>query len=286
MEKKPMGSYESNIVLELAIKKKYPDRNFWRDRIALELVISQLEAKPLEELSLLGLTYESREEVATNLSNSEVIWNWVETILDPADEAVSRYPDDGQKMKRWTPPSPMSLHGNYDQDQSASLDRLTQCAASYLKGGWAVSPTLELWLVQQMIYAESKAFIREGDVLKKNKSIGFYWAWIKVIGTWVGGVAVAGDVGATHGPGVGLLSLVVWLAVIRYLSQDAADRNSLVFKAFFAMEAAYKKAVRTNACPKEVERALSLGESNHVTWPEGLRGLVEHAVSRNSAAWR
>lgn len=286
MERQLRVSFELNRALEHAIKKKYPERNYWRDQIALELALSRLEAQPLEEVSLLGLTFESLTDDSTKLSELQSIWHWVDTILESADFAVARYAEVGQETKHWTPQSPASLGWDYDNDQSASLEHLSQCAAKYLKGGWAVSPTLELWLVQQMIYAEARAFIREGDVLKKNRGIGFYWAWIKAFATWVGGGVVAGNVGTAHGEGIGFLSFVVWLAVIRYLSQDTVDRNVLVAKACAAMESAYKKVARTNACPKEVEIALSIGESNHVIWPEGVRGLVERAVSRNGAVWR
>jgi hypothetical protein len=286
MEKQLMNSFELNRALELAIKKKYPERHFWRDRIALELALSRLEAQPLDEIRLLGLTYDSQEEDATTLSSLDAIWHWVDTLLNVADDAVNRYPDDGKKANRWTPPALASLRDNYDQDQSASLDLLTQCAASYLKGNWAVSPTLERWLVQQMIYAEAKAFAREQDVLHKDRGAAFYWAWIKVIGTWVVGLIVAGGIADDHGEGVGFLSFVVWLAAIRYLSQDSVTGNILVAKAFDAMESAYRFATRTYACPVEVESALILGESKHVVWPEGLRGLVSRAVSRNGGAWQ
>jgi len=284
--KKKMTSIELNQALELAIQKKYSVRNFWRDRIALELAISRLEAQPLVEIRQLGLTYNSQEEDAATLSNLGAIWQWVDTILDVADDAVTRYPDDGEKAKRWNPQSALSLHESYDQDQSASLDLLNQCAASYLKGNWAASPTLERWLVQQMTYAEAKAFAREGDVLKKDRGAGFYWTWIKLIGTWVGGLMVAGNVAPLYGEGVGFLSFVVWLAAIRYLSEDAVASNLLVVKAFTAMESAYRVASRTNACPVEVENALIFGETNHVVWPEGVRGLVSRAVSRNSGSWQ
>jgi hypothetical protein len=286
MEKQLMSSIELNRALELAIKKKYPERNFWRDRIALELAISRLKAQPLDEIRLLGLTYDSQEEDATTLSSLDAIWNWVDTLLDVADDAVFVHPEDGKEVERWTPQSRLSLHKNYDQNQGASLERLSQCATSYLKGNWAVSPTLERWLVQQMIYAEAKAFAAEVDVLKKERGAAFYWARIKTIGTWVVGLIVALGIADDHGEGVGFLSFAVWLAAIRYLSQDSVAANILVAKAFDAMESAYRFATRTNACPVEVENALTLGESKHVVWPEGLRGLVNRAVSRNGASWQ
>jgi hypothetical protein len=278
-------SCELSRVLNLAIEKKYPDRHHCRDRVILELVTSLVSTHNMDLLGAVDLTMQRLEEQANEVVAMDSIWRAVEDVLDSADSAVTRFPDDGQKIKRWSHQSPLTIDGKYDVDMSASMDELSACAATYINRDWAKSPTLELWLVRQMIYAETISYGREAEIPVQNKSFKFWWMWTKSLVKWLIGLAVAVSVGELHGLALGVLTYVLWLAVTRYLAQDQIDRLTHLGTAFSNMRSSYTISLRNFVCPVEIEKSLSLAETHGAVWPVGLRSLVELAVARNRVVW-
>lgn len=277
-------SWELRGVLQDAIEKRFPERQHYRDEVILELMISLVVAYP-KMTEGIDLSWDQREEQATKFAADTSRWKVISDVLELADGAVTRYPDDGRMLKRWGHQSPASLLGRKDIDDSAAMDGLNDCATQYCKSEWAKSPTLEQWLVRQMIYAEAYAFSNQFDVPLHYKSFKFWWVLIKSMVKWVVGLGVAFSIGDAYGLAVGVLTYVAWLALVRYLAQDQIDQLSQLEKTFSHMRNAYVLALRSPSCPVEIEKSLSMAEGYQTVWPAGLRSLVEIAIARNRSVW-
>jgi hypothetical protein len=177
------------------------------------------------------------------------------------------------------------LNGKKDVDDSASMEQLQNCAIKYCRADWANSPVLELWLVRQLIYAETYSFSREMGIPIQQKSLKFWWMWTKSLVKWSVGLVVAVSIGSNFGPAIGVATYVGWLAAIRYLAQDQIDQLNQLHETITSMRNAYIQSLRSPACPVEIESCLALAESHNVVWPAGMRGLVDAAVNRNRVLW-
>lgn len=279
-----IDSWELREIVQGAIEEKFPDRQHFRDRVIFELMISQLTAFP-DFLESMDASMDQRDEHAKNLAASNVLWRWIEKVIGLADTALTRYPDDGQTIKRWSHQAPQQLDRKKDVDNSASLETLRDCATTYGNAEWARSPTLELWLVRQMIFAETFAFSRETGIPIQYKSFNFWWMWSKSLVKWSIGLGVSISIGDAHGPAVGVLAFVAWLSLIKYLAKDQLDGLLKLTETVMYMRNCYVLSLRDPACPIEIEKSLSLAEGHGAVWPAGLRGLVERGISRNRTAW-
>ena len=278
-------SRELSRVLKLAVEKKFSERQFYRDEVILELVTSLVIAFPEILGGDVDLSWERSEEQAEKLASQDTLWDSVKAVLAHADFSVTRNTDDNLKIKRWSHQPPQSLGGKKDVDPSATMDELAQCTTTYINAEWAKSPTLELWLVRQMIFAETYAFSRETDTPLQHKSFKFLWILTISLVKWFVGLGVAFSVGESYGLAVGVLTYVVWLSVTRYLAQDQLDRQTRLEKTFDHMKTTYVLSLRSPACPVEIEKSMSLAENHHVLWPAGLRRLVEIGLARNRSVW-
>ncbi|MBC7619255.1 MAG: hypothetical protein H7293_09780 [Candidatus Saccharibacteria bacterium] len=271
-------------VLQQAVEMRYEDRQHYRDAILLELIVSQEAAFP-KVLETLDLTWEKLDEQAKHVASDDDLWQVVEHLLDHADFSVTRNPDDGKMLKRWAHQPPQTLDGKKDVDESADMENLAICAENYLKAGWAKSPTFELWLVRKMIYSETFALSREIGVPLRQRSGKFWWMWAKSTVMWAIGLAVSISIGDSHGVAAGVLTYVIWISLTKYLASAQIDTLKSNTRTFLQMRTAYVVALRTLACPVEIEKALSVAESHETIWPTGLRALVERAISRNREIW-
>lgn len=279
-----IDSWELREIVQGAIEEKFPDRQHFRDRAIWELMISQLTAFP-DFLESIDASMDQHDEHAKKLAASNVLWSYIERIIRLADTALTRYPDDGQTIKRWNHQAPQQFDRKQDVDNSADLETLRDCAIEYGKAEWAQSPTLELWLVRQMIFAETFAFSRETGIPLQFKSFKFWWMWSKSLVKWSIGLGVSISIGNAYGPAVGVLAFVTWLSLIKYLAKDQLDGRLKITETFIHMRSCYVLSLREPACPIEIEKSLSLAEGRGAVWPAGLRGLVERGISRNRTAW-
>lgn len=278
-------SSEVRQIVQDALEIRYPERHYLRDQVLFELVTSQLAAEP-EYLKGADLSWGQRDDQAKKIAADDVLWDYVKGIVELADTSLTRSPDDGQQLKRWFPPPPQRLDGKKDVDDSASLETLRDCAIMYSRAEWARSPALELWLVRQMIFAETFAFSREIGIPFQYKSFKFWWMWIKSLVKWAIGLAVAFSVGDTYGPAFGVFTYVAWLGIVRFLATDQLQGLQKVTETFMAMRNSYVLSLRTPPCPVEIEKSLSIAEEHSAVWPAGLRSLVERGLSRNREYWK
>lgn len=276
---------EERRVIDDAIRSRYEEREDQRDRVIMELMESLLVAYPRFRP---GVESQSDDATAESFATDSPAWGPVERIVDCADAALARYPDDGKAVSRWKVQPPYMLKDrprDGKDDPSAELDSLSNCVAEYLTAGWARSRTLELWLMRQMIFAEAFAFGREAGRPASFKSARLWWLWAKSMFKWIVGVFVAVAVGEQHGLPVGVLTYVGWLAAVRFLATDTIKRETVIDKVYGAMFSAYTMAVRTVVCPAEVERVVIEAESLGAVWPAGLRSILGRAVARDRAVW-
>jgi hypothetical protein len=262
--------------------KSHPER----DRIATELVTSLLAAYPKLLKSYDLSEIESRSGAARELAQEEFVWAPVERVLDGADRAFERYPDDGKKYERWQLTSPSALDGKKDVDPSAELDALTECTMTYLQADeWASSLSLEQWLVRRMIFAETFALSRELGVPLHPRSLRLWWTWAKSTVKWILGVAVALTIADAHGWSVGVMAYAAWIALMQFLFQPRFEMLQRHTEVFTSMRACYVLAIRRWPCPTELDDALRNAENKGAVWPEGLRALVKRACERNPHTW-
>ncbi len=283
-------SWEIRELLVHAIELKFPERHYCRDKALLELAISQVTAYPefigkYLDRPWSNLSSEERVEQARLLAAESYFWQDVGEVIGEADDAVTRNPDDGRMIQRWDHQPPHVLGGKTEVDNSASMDALSRCVTSYRRNTWATSPTLELWMVRQLIFAETFALGREMGLPIQFKSYKFWWIWTKSLVKWGIGLGVAFSIGDAHGAAIGVLTYVAWVSLTRYLAQDQIDRLTKQEETFNAMRVAYVLSLRTPACPVEIEKGISQAEAQRAIWPAGLRSLVEMGVSRNRAFW-
>lgn len=287
---------DTEYLLREAVHRKFPTRHSTRDQVATELVLSLINARPKVidgiESSADHLDHiEKMDEIAQMdaqvswLVARDGLWRAITPILEQADAAVTRYPDDGKMIDRWDHMPVTTLDGKKDDDQGASSELLAECAAVYFGTSWASSPTLELWLVRKMIFSESFAYSREAGVPLQMKSYRFWWTWGKSVAKWLIGLLVAFNVGDKHGLPIGILTYVVWLCLIRYLAQDMLHGLQKLTELFASMRATYLLSLRATPCPSEIEQALARSEGLGAIWPSGLRPLVARAKLKNPATW-
>jgi hypothetical protein len=278
-------SDEVESVLWEAVKTKYPDRHDQRDGVIFDLLRSVFRRNP-QLVERLDTEWQNRAETAKALAREEGYWLLLNDIIGSADAAVTRYPDDGNRLKRWWHQPVHALDGKKDGvDESASMDTLQECATAYMRARWADSPKLELWLLRQMLFAETYAFGREMGIPLQVKSPKVWWIWTKSTVKWLIGLAVAVGIGEAQGLAAGVLAYAVWLALLQYLAKDQIENLRGLIRIFTGMRNAYVMALRTPPCPVEIEKAMSLAESQGAIWPAGARSLLERALSRNRAMW-
>jgi len=265
-----------------AVEARYSERQHQRNWIATELALSWATAHPALADGL-ELTVASREEDVRKLADLEMLWEEIEEILGKIDLAFPSYLTPEERVRRWAHQAVTRLGEKKDEDDSLSLDGLSRCAASYLRTKWADSPSLEVWLIRHMIYAETFAFSREANVPIQVKSAGFWWDFTKATVKWLIGVGVALSVGESNGAGLGILTYFAWVCMIRLIAQDTAKIKMQIFKVFGNMQTAYRVALRSQTYPIEVERHLALAEGEGAVWPEGLRPIVQRGLARGTA---
>jgi hypothetical protein len=272
-----------SLVLSAAAEHRFPERHQIRDRVAIELTESFVKAHP-RTIERLDASSTDDEAVATSLASEDGFWRQIEELMEHADEAAPQYPT-GSLADRWKQRAIKNLDGPKLPDDSASLDLLSNCASEYCQSYWASSPTLELWLVRQMIYAETFALSREFDIPPHVKSFGYWWRGAKNAVRWLLGFGVGIGMADVYGPGAGLLSFASWLAITSYLARHQFQGLLERASAFLQMRNAYTVSMRNPACPVDIERALALAEDQRAVWPTGLRILVEKAMSRDRSMW-
>jgi hypothetical protein len=284
--KEKIESYVIAMLAEEAAEIRFSKRHPERDRMASELTMSLLAAFPkvLEPVELGDM--EKRSSGARELAQNEFIWKPIERVLDGADRAFERFPDDGKTYERWQMHSPSTLDGKKDVDLSGEMDSLSECAINYLQAeAWASSLSLEQWLVRRMIFAETFALSRELGIPLHPKSVRVWWTWAKSTVKWLIGVAVAVSIGEAHGWSLGVLAYAAWVALMQFLFQPHFHTLKRQTEVFTHMRNCYVLAIRRWPCPAELDDALRNAESKGAVWPEGLRSLVNRASTRNAHTW-
>ncbi|MDR6536979.1 hypothetical protein [Variovorax soli] len=279
-----MLTSEAKYILRQAVEERFPERQGSRDASAAELLSSLLRSRP-ELIKELDFDWKSRDATARQLAGDSWLWDTVEGVLERAQSALSHFGDDAKQMSRWALPLLQKLDGSKSIEEGAAMDQLSDCADVYVRSDWAESPTLELWLVRQMIFAETYAFGRQLGIPLQGRSAKFWWMWTKSTAKWVIGLAVAFAIGDAHGWAAGVMAYVAWLALIRYLASDQLKALVEPSETFALMRNAYVISLRSSPCPAEIERALSLAENKGAVWPAGLRALLERALARNKVIW-
>lgn len=271
-------------VIRSVIEKKYVERVYFRDRIATELALGWAKAHPgvAEHLTL---TFAARQTDVETLAGLDALWEQVDELLSELEFAFPSQSEPDRKVKTWFHQPVTRLAGEKEQDDSLSLEALSRCASLYLRVKWADSPTLECWVVRQMIYAEVFAFSREMRVPTQAKGLAFWWDLAKAAMKWLIGVFVAFSVGDSYGAGLGVLTYVAWIYMIHAMERDKTKLKTQALKIFLAMQTTYRVALRANAYPIEVERHIALAELEGAVWPEGLRPLLHSAVTRDPIRW-
>lgn len=280
-----IDSFEVEMLTEEAAEIRFSKTHPERVRIASELAASLLAAYPevLARLDLDGM--EKRSSAARELANDDFVWKPIERVLDGADRAFVRFPDDGTTYDRWRLLPASALDGKKDVDPSGEIDSLSECAINYLQANWASSLSLEQWLARRMIFAETFSLSREIGIPLHPKSVRVWWTWAKAVVKWLIGVAVAVAIGEAHGWPLGILAYVVWVALMQFLFQPRLQVLEKQTEVFARMRNCYVLASRQHPCPAELEDALRSAESKGAVWPEGLRALVERAQTRSAHTW-
>ena len=164
------------------------------------------------------------------------------------------------------------------------MDYLEAAAAAYLKSGLR-SKSAELLLARHLAFTEAHAL---------GLLIGYPAAKIGVVDVLkLGGSAVLGliqlgaaiSIGQSHGVGVGILALSLMVT-----ASSLYRRNKIDAKIADAMRYEHLLKVcnvlnREAPSPAEVTSLMDAGASKLCVWPDGLRSIVEVALSRNRALW-
>lgn len=272
------------LAVHAAIEFRYLERQQTRDSVLYELTISLLKNRPWL-IQGLEFSWESYEIAAKAIAGNEKIWEAIDDLVGRADSSLSRLPDDGKNLSRWRCPPVQTLSGKRDAEHGANMEALSDCSYAYLGSGWAHSPTLELWLTRQMIFAESFAFSRQVGIPLIPYSSKFWWLWTKNSIKWVIGLLVAIAIGTDHGTAIGVFAYVVWLALVRYLADDQVSAFAKIERTASAMRQAYMVAGRAKPSPIEIRNALLRAEETMAIWPEGVWSLVERTISRSRVEW-
>lgn len=277
-------SWEMRRIVEEAVKARFPERHHYRDLALAELMISFLDSYP-KNTKTWDLSWEKLEEQSKDLASRDGLWANIEHIIRSADSALTFNSEESQLIKRWYPPSVNLLDGGRNVHENVNIEILQACAFSYCRALWARSPTLELWLVRQLIFAEACAFSREAEVPLNLKNFPFWWMCSKLLVNWAIGLWVAASIGQDQGTAVGVLAYVTWLGLTKFLAKDQQQRLLNLTETFMLMRNSYVLSLRNPACPIEIEKSLSLAEERSAVWPAGLRSIVERGLSRNKEYW-
>jgi len=277
-------SNEAHPVLQRAVEQRFSQRNFLRDKVLVELASSFFTAYPRLSQEY-DWSYKSWAATSEQLARADDFWTRIESIVEAADYSVSRLPDDGDTLVRWTPPAPAIVELKSGDDPSANMDALSGCVSLYSSITWALSPTFELWVTQQMIFAETYAFARETGLPLTLRSARYRWTIAKNIAVALIGVAAALEIGSRYGWGVGVLAFMVWAAARTYLIQVGLQSLMHSTKLLADMKTSYVLTTRRQPCPAEIESAMTRAEQSGAVWPEGTRRILERALARNRSAW-
>ena len=264
------------------VEARFPERQSHRDAILQELLQASIEYEP-QLLAELSLEWRERESDVKLISQAGGVWARVESLIEKLGHSVERYPDDGKSLGRWNHQAISKLDQKKEIDESANLEALSNFWRFYKQSWWATSPTLEIWLMRQMIFAETFALARELG-LPPSKTV-MAWMWGKSLVKWLIGLVAALIVGNEHGWPVGALIYIGWLSCIRYLVSDYVDELKLKSKVLARMRACYVLAMRQHPCPAEIQDALSRAEADLAIWPDGLRALVEAQLLKSRISW-
>jgi len=267
-----------------ALQLKYPDRHHYRDRVVLELLMSAFSSQ-LSPAHQQSFPWQEKDQIAEALAEDFQLWCGVDGVVAATDTAITRYPDDGKMLERWDIPLLSALNNPLGSLPVANMEQLGEAARLYAINKWAASPSLELWLARQLIFAETLSLGQEMGLPVTMKTGKFWWIWTKATVKWLIGLAAAVTLADSHGWAVGVLAYAIWLSLIRYLASDQISRLTTLDKVYVAMRLAYTIAIRPNACPVELEKALTRAEDLGSVWPSGLRSVLERAMLRDRASW-
>ncbi|MDI1339350.1 hypothetical protein [Polaromonas sp.] len=269
---------DGRLALLDGIKARYPDRHYIRDEVLVELLATAIE-RDADLLARLSFEWRDRETTVAAIEEHDPVWGGIEDLLEKLGYAIAKYPDDGKSLERWNHQGVSKLDIRQDIDPSANLEDLSNFCRQYSKGWWPRSPTLEIWLVRQMIFSETFALGRElGFPFSKKR---LFWMWGKSLVKWLIGLAVAISVGEQHGAALGVCVYVGWLCAVRYLSSDQINALEKQTKVFGLMRNSYVLALRQQPCPVELNDALKRAEDALAVWPDELRSLVDGLVIKS-----
>ena len=270
--------------LREVVKDLYPSAGYVYTKILIELACNLIEQGSADER--MADERESHAKLVVMLRGNSDMWADIDQVLEHANNSLARHPDDGKQMDRWNCPTTSNLDGKKDCDISARLEDLSLCVKTYLATHWADSPSLELWLTRQMIFAETYAFGREANLPIEIKSINFWWEWSKSLVKWAIGVLAAFSIGETYGAAIGVMTYGFWLCAVRYLMNDKLANLAKINAALTQMRLCHVLASRSQPCPTELMDAMKRSEDVLTVWPDGLRGLMQHVVLRRTGLWQ
>lgn len=269
---------DGRFALMEGIEARYSDRHYIRDEVLIELLTASIERNP-DLLARLSFEWHDRETTVAAIQEDDAVWASIEDLLEKLGYAIAKYPDDGKSLERWNHQTVSKLDIRQDIDPSANLEDLSNFCRQYSKGWWPRSPTLEIWLVRQMIFAETFALGRElGFPVSKKK---LAWMWGKSVVKWLVGLAAAISVGEQYGVALGVCVYAGWLCAVRYLNSDQINALEKQTKVFGLMRNSYVLALRQQPCPAELSDALIRAEDALAVWPDGLRAIVDRLVIKS-----
>lgn len=270
--------------IQEAVELRYTLRHRIRDQVLEELASSRAK----NWIYKWNFETSATESPSKALSNEYVFWEPIDSIVNLADDAVTRSGESEEKfLDRWDqqPPSRLNVPDKTTNDDSASLDYLSDCAYAYLRESWADSPTLERWLVRKMIYAEAFSFAREMGLPVTWRSRRVWWTWTKSLVKWVIGVAVALSIGDAHGLAYGVLAYFAWTAMTHLTLKWQVEQLEKPTKLFTVLQHPYKLSMHPATSPLELGDSLSAAENEGVVWPVGLAAIVDRAKNRCRWSW-
>lgn len=277
-----LKSSDGEMIIRSCVERRFPVRHHYKDQILCELVASSIVQHP-DLLTPLSFEWRSKEADIEAICAHHFVWARVEKLIDQLNWAIASNLDEAQALRRWNMQPTSKLDQSKEVDESANLDELSSAYRDYRQGGWAESPSLEIWLVQKMIFAEVFAYAREVGIPPSKTMIT--WTWGKSLIKWGIGVAVAVSVGEQHGAALGILVYVLWLCALRFFANDYIEQLTKKSSAFAAMRHCYVLAIRTSPCPAEISDALIRAENVLAVWPEELRSLVERQLVKRRDLW-
>lgn len=273
---------DARVTLMECVENRFPERQVYRDEILRELLAASIKCDSYF-LAKLSFAWRDKQEALKQIADDEGVWARVDDLMEGLSYTVMRYPDDGKALGRWNFQPTNKLDHRQETDESASLQELSNCCRAYQQSWWANSPILEIWLMRQMIFAETYSLGRELGIPPSKKMLA--WMWGKSLAKWLIGLGAAVAIGSAHGAAFGIFVYAVWLCLARYLANDKVTELTTRINLFSSMRACYVLALRSQPCPAELSDALSRAENVMAVWPDGLRSLVETQLQKNRARW-